>query len=110
MPLRGAAEQPLPRRFITRPVHQLMAIDRAEVAPLRREIRVIQDSRFEPLRAAIVPRAAAIAIERPVGTHVPALSAQTTTAGVAGPDRSQARCVAKQCARTRKTMRFREAQ
>src|SRR3546814_7713413 len=61
MPLRGAAEQPLPRRFITRPVHPLMAIDRAEVAPLRREIRVIQDSRFEPLRADIVPRVAAVA-------------------------------------------------
>src|SRR3546814_15214841 len=49
MPLRGAAEQPLPRRFITRPVHPLMAIDRAAVAPLPREPRVLHVSRFEPL-------------------------------------------------------------
>src|SRR3546814_19742795 len=87
MPLRGAAEQPLPRRFITRPVHPLMAIDRAEVAPLRREIRVIQDSRFDPLRADIVPRAAAVAIERPVGPDVPALRAQRKDAGVRSEER-----------------------
>src|SRR3546814_11314147 len=84
MSLRGGAEQSLACRLVTRPVHPLMAIDGAEVAPSRGEIWVIQNSRFESLRTDIVPGFAAITVERPVGPAAHALCDQRTDVGVAG--------------------------
>src|SRR3546814_10856083 len=89
MSLRGGAEQSLACRLVTRPVHPLMAIDGAEVAPSRGEIWVIQNSRFESLRTDIVPGFAAITVERPVGPDAPALCDQRTDVGVAGQEPQQ---------------------
>src|SRR3546814_19888842 len=87
MSLRGGAEQSLACRLVTRPVHPLMAIDGAEVAPSRGEIWVIQNSRFESLRTDIVPGFAAITVERPVGPDAHALCDPRTDVGVPGQDR-----------------------
>src|SRR3546814_12354743 len=97
MSLRGGAEQSLACRLVTRPVHPLMAIDGAEVAPSRGEIWVIQNSRFESLRTDIVPGFAAITVERPVGPDAHALCDQRTDVGVA---RSAERRVGKECVGT----------
>src|SRR3546814_7948710 len=72
VPLLGAAEKPVDRRFVARPVDPPMAIDRTQIAPLGGKIAFGDDPRLDILGAARLAHRAETFVERPDGPELDA--------------------------------------
>ncbi len=77
-------KQPVARRLVGRPVDPLLAVDRAEIAPLGGEIGVLDDAPLEILLRDILARGLAVFLERPVAPDRHALFEQRADVGLAG--------------------------
>src|SRR5690606_12881906 len=81
---RAGAEGALPCWLIGGPVHPLLAIDRAEVAPLRGELLVLDDARFEGCLRDLVAAGLAVLREGPIAPDRHPLLQQRSDVRLAG--------------------------